>query len=554
MDHPPRPELVRAGLVRASLVWLALAVAIGVELWGRWAELVVGLVLATTVLAAVVLVVGRRWPVWLLLLLGAAANLVQLVELSEFRFWPALVSAVACLTAGRRMANGLVALPCFSLVVLTGLLLAAVMGDVWDWFNVVLPLLGSGVLPWLIGRYVRLRADLAEAGWRHAEQLERERRLVVREVRLRERARIARDMHDSLGHELSLAAMRTGALELDRGLDERRRAAIGELRAVLVGATEQLRDIIGVLRDESEPVSTDPARESVAALVARSRASGMAVEFVSDGSEESTSTLAGRTVYRVVQEALTNAAKHAPGAPVTVRIEGSEAGTTITVVNGGPATRTPPAGAGGAKSAGAAGMPLASAAGAASTGAGGGHGLVGLRERVRLVGGTLHTGSSHSGEHRDGYTVVARIPSSGGPQPRTPTVDDEPESGRRLAQARRAALRGLASTVAVPVTIVAAVLLVLLGLRTGEVKNSWLDPAVYQALAVGQQRVELAAGLPLHQVDGRPDVPEPPSPPGATCEYYRVSDDLFAGPIDVYRLCFVDGRLVDKDFIPRTGS
>ncbi|MFD1324999.1 histidine kinase dimerization/phosphoacceptor domain-containing protein [Micromonospora sonneratiae] len=85
------------------------------------------------------------------------------------------------------------------------------MGDVWGWINVVLPLLGSAVLPWLIGRYVRLRADLAEAGWRHAKQLERERRLVVRELRLRERARIARDMHDSLGHELSLAAMRTGA-------------------------------------------------------------------------------------------------------------------------------------------------------------------------------------------------------------------------------------------------------------------------------------------------------------------------------------------------------
>src|SRR5688500_17952609 len=111
----------------------------------------------------------------------------------------------------------------------------------------------AGLFPWLVGRYRRQQRALVAAGWEQAEQLEREQRMLAREVRLRERARIAEDMHDSLGHELSLLALRAGALELSADLDERTRAVAGQLRAGAAAATGQLRDIIDVLRDDPDP-------------------------------------------------------------------------------------------------------------------------------------------------------------------------------------------------------------------------------------------------------------------------------------------------------------
>ena len=87
------------------------------------------------------------------------------------------------------------------------------------------------VLPWLLGRYRRQYAELARTGWQLAERMEREQQAVADRTRLRERARIAGDMHDSLGHDLALIALRAGALEVDPRLDADRQAAAGELRA-----------------------------------------------------------------------------------------------------------------------------------------------------------------------------------------------------------------------------------------------------------------------------------------------------------------------------------
>jgi signal transduction histidine kinase len=494
---------------RDGLLWVVSVAVVVAEAWQQWGQVAAGIVWS-----GVVVFSWRRWPGWALLV-GALANLLHLTELSGSQAWPVLVSAVAGLLAGRRLADTLAAAVVFSAVALAGLVIAAAIGEVWLWFNVVVPLLFFGVLPWLAGRYWRLRAMLAVAGWERAEQLERERRLVAGEARLRERTRIARDMHDSLGHELSLIAMRAGALELDRGLDEAHRTAAGELRAASVDATERLRDIVGVLREEADPAPVEPAGESIAGLITRSRASGVDVQLHSAGAAESCPSTVDRTAYRVVQEALTNAVKHAPKAPVTVRLEYGETTLTVTVTNGPAQAAAPP------------------------TSAGGGRGLLGLRERVRLVGGALR-----AGDRPDGYEVVAELPYEG-----TPAGDDGSESARRLAQARVATRRGLATAVAVPVAIGVVVLVVLLGMRWYEVTHSFLDPAAYDALRTGQQRSGIAGDLPPQQVNGRPDVPEPPVPAGARCEYYRMTQDMFRGPIDVYRLCFADGRLVDKTVI-----
>ncbi|ROO83238.1 signal transduction histidine kinase [Actinocorallia herbida] len=294
------------------------------------------------------------------------------------------------------------------------------------WFVVTWWFVVAGVLPWLLGRYLRLRADLAEAGWERARRLEHEQRIVGERERLRERARIAADLHDSLGHELSLLALRAAALELSADLPERHRAAAGDLRAGAATATERLQEILGILRPGE--AATRPAGETVADLVERAAGSGMAVRLAESG--PAAPALADRAAHRIVQEALTNAAKHAPGAAVRVDLARTGAETAVEVVNG-----PPPAG------------PLPGASG-------GGHGLTGLRERVRLSGGTLAAGPDG-----EGFAVRARLPHvpprSPEPEP-SPGGTEESELAAARLSGRRAARRGLAAAVAVPALLVGA--------------------------------------------------------------------------------------------------
>lgn len=98
----------------------------------------------------------------------------------------------------------------------------------------------AAILPWFVGRFWRRYQELVRAGWERAGRLEREQRLVAEQARSRERARIAQDMHDVLGHDLSLIALPAGALKLDPGLDESQRAAAGESRARAAAPVERL--------------------------------------------------------------------------------------------------------------------------------------------------------------------------------------------------------------------------------------------------------------------------------------------------------------------------
>ncbi|MFF3440644.1 sensor histidine kinase [Streptosporangium sp. NPDC002721] len=246
------------------------------------------------------------------------------------------------------------------------------------------------VLPWLAGCFQRQQADLLEAGRERVARLGREREFVAERVTLRERARIAEDMHDSLGHELALIALRAGALELAADMTPRNREAAARLRASAVTATDRLRHTLGVLR-ETGAVSTEPPDESVEALVDRARGAGMTVVLDHAGEGAPLPPLVDRAAHRVVRESLTNAARHAPGADVRVRVERARDAVTVTVSNSAapaPAPASAPAGP----------VPV--------SGASGGSGIAGLRERVRLLGGTLRAGP------RDGGSVVtARFPS-----------------------------------------------------------------------------------------------------------------------------------------------
>ena len=298
--------------------------------------------------------------------IGAALSLAAAVAMATaVPLWSvALAAAVVVLSglAGRRMTTAGPALVVFAAAALLTFPVTA-EGE-RSWGTGLLMLITCVAAPWSAGRYGRQQAELVESAAQRA--------------RLRERTRIAQDMHDSLGHELSLLALRAGALELAADLPDRHRTAAGELRAGAGDATGRLADIIGVLRD-GDPAGLDPARGGIPDLVERAADVGMAVSLSWHGGQDQPS-MVERAAHRVVQEALTNASKHAPGAVVTVRVVVEPARTRVTVTNGPPRD-------------------------APRRVAGTGIGLIGLSERTRLCGGTFRAGPRDGG-----FEVAADLP------------------------------------------------------------------------------------------------------------------------------------------------
>ncbi|NKZ08709.1 histidine kinase [Actinomadura latina] len=419
----------------------------------------------------------------------------------------------------------------FTAVLIGGVLLSIARGlAVTTWFPSTVWLVLLGVLPWLVGRYWRQHQELLRAGWERAERLEHQQRIIAERERLRERARIAQDMHDSLGHELALIAVRAGALQVAQGLDDRYRAAAAELRTGAADATDRLREIIGVLREDAgEDTGEDPAapvrptRETIPDLVDRARASGVPVHLT--GTLPDLAPMAALTAHRVVQEAITNAAKHAPGAAVTVTLTGPGDGTgTVTVANDPPPGHPPP-------------LPA------------GGRGLTGLTERVRLLGGTLHAAPAPGG----GFTVTADIPNTApAPRPRQqapPTTPGEwpSESARHLARERLQVRRGLITAITVPAALMALLGAITAGYHVCAALNSVLPPAHYAALRIGTPQHQVEQNLPrMETTDSGVVHAVVPEPAHADCRYYRPDADLL-GVSRIYRLCFSGGRLTAKN-------
>ena len=248
-------------------------------------------------------------------------------------------------------------------------------------------LITAVVIGW--GLFVRAQRELVRSLRERAERLEAEQRLKVEQAREGERLRIAREMHDVLAHRVSLLSLHAGALEFrpDAPAEEVAEAA-GVVRAMAHSALEELRDIIGVLR-EGEPGAPEPPQPTLAelpALVEESRAAGMTIRARIDA--PAADALIGRTAYRVVQEGLTNARKHAPGTAVDVSVAVEGGRLVVSVISRRPVGV--PVGAGSERLPGA------------------GTGLVGLAERVALAGGTLEHGPDAAGE----FVLRASLPSS----------------------------------------------------------------------------------------------------------------------------------------------
>lgn len=409
-----------------------------------------------------------------------------------------------------------------------------------EWAVLTGTLLFGCVFPWLVGRYWRQSRRLTEAGWSRAARLEGEQRIAEERARLRERARIAQDMHDSLGHELSLIALRAGALQVAPDLPDHHRTAAADLRAAASDATDRLHRIIGVLREEDEPVPLSPPGETVEQLVARAAESGLPVRW--DEALRATPEpggIAERVLYRVVREALTNAARHAPGAAVTVAAGREAQGTRVTVTSGWrPALDETAAVTPTARQAHAARTPDSASPPAAPSG---GSGLHALRAAVTAVGGGFE-----SGPHGDGFRVRAYVPE----QPAAATVRPSPAPYAPFTHARRRIALAAAAAVGAGVVLVGGSFAWYAYTET----HSVLPPAAYAELRLGTPDRDLAPVLPDRTVRDAPVERAPAPPPkDSDCRYYRASGELFVS-VDHFRLCFDDGgRLVAKDVIPRAG-
>ncbi|MFE9763732.1 sensor histidine kinase [Streptomyces sp. NPDC005808] len=257
----------------------------------------------------------------------------------------------------------------------------------YGWIVALSVLLNVAVVGW--GMFVRSKRQLMLSLRDRARRAETEAALRAEQAQRLAREDIAREMHDVLAHRLTLLSVHAGALEFrpDAPREEVARAA-GVIRESAHEALQDLREIIGVLRagDSEEAGRPQPTLAALDGLVSESRSAGMKVVLdgrVADSAGVPASV--GRTAYRIAQEGLTNARKHAPGAEVTVSVSGGPGdGLTVVVHNPAPPGEVPH-------------VP------------GSGQGLIGLTERATLAGGRLSHGAVGGG----GFEVRAWLPWGG---------------------------------------------------------------------------------------------------------------------------------------------
>lgn len=390
MDTPV-PEDYQPRLRWYNQAWrYLLALAIGLLVWTPvmdaqvdrnpllfWADLVVGL------LAFVLVAFRRRWPFTI------AVVTILMAPVSSLSAGPAALATVSLATRRRWWQVITVG----ALNVVFSLVYYAVQPsdnvDPW-WVNLAVTVaVVLAITAW--GMFIGSRRELIWTLRQRAETAEAERDLRATQARSNERARIAREMHDVLAHRISQISMHAGALTFREDLSaDEMRSSVAVIQAKAHEALTDLREVLGVLRDVDGAAGAgpltgpQPTYRDLGALVDDARAAGATIEYddaLADGGD--LPDVVGRTVYRIVQEGITNAGKHAPAATLRISLSGSPVdGVDVVLRNAlgfGP-TRTP----------------------------GAGLGLVGLTERAELRGGTLVHGIEHATDGTGGDVFVLR--------------------------------------------------------------------------------------------------------------------------------------------------
>ncbi|MEZ0492205.1 sensor histidine kinase [Kineococcus sp. TBRC 1896] len=370
-------------------------------------ELVAAAVLSTAVV--VLLVLRRRWP----LAVSVATTGLYAVDGDVVIAALVALGALAVRSSWRRA--------CLGAVVALGVLVLRQTGygsDVQDlWLEpggVAIGVLGIALVT-CAGLYVKARRDLLAAAVERARRVEAEQELREERARHRERTRIAREMHDVLAHRLSMLSLHAGALEYREDIAGSQVAeAAAVIRENAHEALQDLRDVLGVLRartsvgtsgagspddgDEDADGSggtpaglrPPPTIAHLPALVREATALGSDVSLNVTGPVQAPSGAAGRAAYRIVQEGLTNARKHAPGAHTDVDVDVDAAQIHLRVVNSAP--REGPSAAHDLRARGS------------------GNGLTGVAERVELLGGSASHGPTADGGFRLDVVLPHRPP------------------------------------------------------------------------------------------------------------------------------------------------
>jgi signal transduction histidine kinase len=330
------------------------------------------------ILAAAVLM---RWPLWLPVAVSTAAAAMSVAGKPDMLAFPVLVLAMLVFSARSErtpVVAAAVAVGCVLLASHFALRLHARTG----WSDV-------GVVPWVaaaaaVGQAARghkaQRAMLVERARRAEEGREDEARRRVQQERLR----IARELHDAVGHHVALISVQAGAMGYLLDSDPARaRESLEHIQQASEAALEELRLTVGLLRQpgDHEPVEPAGGLARLDELISSFTATGLEVTCHVTGQARPLPEATDLTAYRVIQESLTNTAKHAAGAPATIRLAYQPGVLALAVEDDGP---------------------QATANGEAVAG----HGIIGMRERATAVGGWLTAGPRDSG----GFQVRAELP------------------------------------------------------------------------------------------------------------------------------------------------
>ena len=383
----PRRILRQAGVVADVTIALALfadaMVALatsspGVEFGTREPDAFAYLLGAVMTLP---LAVRRRWPVEVLgvALAGHIAfNLRDYAGVNVDFFGPIVAMYTVAAHRPRR-----VSVPAAA-VVLLGVFIADPPFDEPLGNFVATVLIIAGI--WLFGDAARVRRIYGERLAAQAEALREARMELAEQAVTQERLRIARELHDVVAHHMSAivvqSALAQDRLEVDPPAARR---AIGQVESMGRGALREMRQILGVLRQAGEDrgaLDPSPSLGDLERLYARARDGGLNVSAAIEGDLSGLPPALELAAYRIVQESLTNALKYAPGSRVDVHLARDAHQVTVEVVDDGPAPSSPP------------------------TTAGGGQGLIGMRERVALLAGNFEAGRTPSG----GFRVRATLP------------------------------------------------------------------------------------------------------------------------------------------------
>lgn len=368
MTHWKRlPQRIREALVDTAVVVLATFDMV-LNLWDD-----TPLAVAVAVVACVALVLRRRFPL-----------VVFLITLPATVYEEVLVAPIAALyTLGERYRDRRLLAVCAAVAAIA--MAIATLGEegllhdrAWSLLLFIYNLASAGA-PVLLGQLVQTRRDLSQRLAEINEVKEQERTLHAQAVLTRERAQLAREMHDVVSHQVSLIAVQAGALQVATK-DSASREVAQSIRSLSVGTLDELRTMVQLLRASGGDTTELTPQPTLADLPGLVVSSGIEATLTGD-IPPTVGTPAQRALYRTVQEALTNVRKHAPGATATVELGHDGTDVVVTITN------TPPS---------RPALPLPGA-----------HlGLVGLQERADILHGTFESGPINDG----GYRVRMRIP------------------------------------------------------------------------------------------------------------------------------------------------